>query len=547
MWGQAVESRMTSWKLAAMTALSVAAAALSGAALAQQSLAEYAREGKRDIVLAAIMSPDVDVDETEPDGTTALHWAVYRVDHEMVRALLDAGATPDVTNRYGSTPLTEAVKLGDVELVRMLLDAGADPDSPNQDDQTALMLAASIGSLEIAELLIERGADVNAVETFRSQNALMWAAGENHPDIVDLLLANGADADLDRRAAHDDWPRQMTSEPRAQFRQTGGLTALLYATRSGCYRCVVSLVEAGANVDRPNPDGITPLINAIDSRHFDIAMYLIDQGAKVDVWDMHGRTPIYMAIDMNSFRGGGGFGGRGGRGGPPPRAENGVGALDVARRLLEMGVDVNHQLTHMRPNGPGRGRFADYMMRGGTGPLMVATLSHDHEAIELLLRHGAEVDLPNVFQITPLMAAAGMSGTVRAGGGRTGPDAEASAIRTIDLLLDAGANIDAQVVDSHTNTAMQDSYIPGADNEGKTALHAAVESGWARVVAHLLERGADPTIEDAYGNTPLDLAMRSELAGGRPGGPGAGRGGQPSGPSAADLLRAASQRAPAGD
>src|SRR5690606_8453424 len=129
---------------------------------------------------------------------------------------------------------------------------GADPDSPNQDNQTALMLASALGLLEIAELLIEHGADVNAVETFRNQNALMWAAGENHPALVDLLLANGADADLDRRAAHDDWPRQMTSEPRAQFRQTGGLTALLYATRSGCYRCVVSLVEAGASLDRPD-------------------------------------------------------------------------------------------------------------------------------------------------------------------------------------------------------------------------------------------------------------------------------------------------------
>lgn len=537
---------MRRWKPAALAALSIAAVALSADALAQKSLADYAREGKRDIVLAAITSPDVDVDETEPDGSTALHWAVYRVDHDMVRALLAAGATPNVTNRYGSTPLTEAVKLGDVELVRMLLDAGADPDSPNQDNQTALMLAASIGSLEIATLLIERGADVNAIETFRNQNALMWAAGQNHPEIVDLLLANGA-TDLDRRAAFDDWPRQMTSEPRAQFRQTGGLTALLYATRSGCLRCVVSLVEAGADLDRPNPDGTTPLINAIDSKHFDIAMYLIDQGAKVDVWDMYGRTPIYMAIDMNSFRGGSGFGPGGGRGfgeDPPPPVESKATALDVARRLLDIGVDVNHELTRMRPNGPGRGRFADYMMRGGTGPLMVATLSHDHEAMALLLEHGAEVDLPNVFQITPLMAAAGMSGTVRAGGGRgaPGPDAEANAIRSIALLLDAGADINRQVVDSHTNTAMQDSYIPGADNEGKTALHAAAENGWSSVVSYLLERGADPTIEDAYGNTALDLATRGGGAGRAGGGPGRGGdapAGPPTGPTAADVLRQA--------
>src|SRR5690606_7512824 len=215
------------------------------------------------------------------------------------------------------------------------------------------MLATSLGSLEIAKLLIERGADVNVVETFRGQNALMWAAGNNHPELVDLLLANGADADLDRRAVHDDWTRQMTSEPRAQYRHTGGLTALLYATRSGCYRCVVSLVEAGADIDRPNPDGITPLLNAIDGRSFDIAMYLLDRGARPDTWDMYGRTPLYTAIDMNSFGGGGGgrgFGGGGGgggrglgggRGGGAGDATANVGPLDVARRLIAMGVDVN--------------------------------------------------------------------------------------------------------------------------------------------------------------------------------------------------------------
>ena len=530
---------MTFCKIGALTGLALGAISLPGIAMAQQSLAEYARDGQREIVLTAITSPDVDVDERAPDGSTALLWATYAVDRELVRALLDAGATVNVTNEYGTSPLIEAVKLGDVALVDMLLAAGADADSPNHDNQTALMLAAAIGSREIAERLIEHGADVTAVESFRGQNALMWAAGEGHPEIVDLLLANGADQDLDRRAVHDDWPRQMTSEPRAQFRQTGGLTALLYATRSGCYRCVVAIVEAGADIERPNPDGITPLLNAIDARNFDIAMYLIDQGANVHVWDMHGRTPLYMAVDMNSFRGNGGAAG----GGILPLRDaqpQNFGAMDVVHRLLDIGVDANHQLTRMRPNGPGRGRFADYMMRGGTGPLMVAALAHDHEAMQALLSYGVEVDLRNVFQITPLMAAVGMAGTGRSGGGRGGASVEAQdrTIKTVDLLLDAGADINAQVFDSHTNTAMQDSYIPGKDNEGRTALHAAAEGGLALVVEHLLMRGADPAIEDAYGNTALDLAL--SIGADNPD----GRGGAQSllGPTVVEVLRDASRQ-----
>jgi ankyrin repeat protein len=513
--------------IVAVGLLSLGTTALSTAASAQETLVDLLQAGNREAVLAAITSPEVDVDAAEPDGSTALLWATYQVDHEMAQALLDAGAEADVTNNYGSSPLTEAVKLGDVELVRMLLDAGADPDSPNQDNQTALMLAAYVGSREIAELLIEHGADVNAMESFRGQTALMWAASENNPDVAELLIQHGAEVTL--RAASDDWARQMTSEPRAQYRPTGGLTALLYAARSGCYRCAVAIVEAGADINQPNPDGITPLINALDNRSYDIAMYLLDQGASAGAWDMYGRTPLYVAVDMNSFRGGGGFGGGGfGGGGGAPRDPNTATAMDVVHRLLDMGLNPNHQLTQMRPNGNGRGRFGDYMMRGGTGPLMIAALSYDNEAIEALLAHGAEVDLPNVFQITPLMAAAGVSGTSRpaGGGGGGGPqgDVQARAIATIDLLLDAGADINAQITDSRTRTATLLAYVQGRDREGQTALFGAAGSGWNRVVEHLIARGADPAIKDAAGNTALD-----EARGPAPTGPGAGGGGAPAG------------------
>jgi len=499
-------------------AIGLLALTLSTGAFAQESLVDLVKAGQREAVLAAITSPDVDVNIPAADGSTALMWAVYKVDHELARALLERGARADVTSQFGSTALTEAVKLSDVELVRMLLDAGANPDSPNQDNQTALMLASQLGSLEIAQMLIEKGANVRAIETFRGQNALMWAAASNHPDIVDLLLANGAGADVGLRAKSDDWERQMTSEPRAQFRNTGGLTALLYATRAGCYRCAVALVDAGADINQPNPDGVTPLINAIDNRAFDIAMFLLDKGAKHHTWDMSGRTPLYLAIDMNSFNPRGGFGGGGagvnfgGVGGSALGFQSASGTqtvvepLDVAKRLLDMGADPNHQLTRMRPNGPGRGRFADYMMRGGTSALLTAALSYDAEAMQLLLEHGAEVDLPNVFQITPLMAVAGLSGTGRPNNNLQG-DVQPKVIAALDVLIKHGANVNAQIVDSRTHTATLVAYVQGRDQEGRTALFGAAEQGWARVVQHLLDNGADPTIKDAAGLTALDAAM----------------------------------------
>jgi ankyrin repeat protein len=493
---------------AALGALSLGAAALSFADAAPQTLTDLIRAGQREAVLAAITSPDIDVNAVDPDGSTALMWATYTVDHDLVRALLKHGAKAKLTNHYGDSALTEAIKVGDADMARLLLDAGADANSPNQDGQTALMLAANIGSLPIAQLLIERGANVNAVETFRGQNALMWAAAENHPDVVDLLLAHGANVKL--RARYDDWPREMTSEPRAQFNQTGGLTALLYATRSGCYRCAVAIVKAGADVNQPNPDGITPLINALDSRDYDIAMFLLDKGANASAWDMTGRTPIYVAVDMNSYRGRGfggptGFAGFGSPTAAHPKST--ATAMDVVNRLLAMGVDPNHELTRMRPNGNGRGRFEDYMMRGGTGPVMIAALSFDDVALKALLDHGAEADVPNVFQITPLMAVAGMSGAGRGNGLGPGQgDLQTRAMKVVDLLLAHGANINARVIDSHTHTAKLVAYVQGRDHEGQTALFAAAEAGWDKVTKDLLDHGADAHIRDASGKLALDYA-----------------------------------------
>jgi ankyrin repeat protein len=171
--------------------------------------------------------------------------------------------------------------------------------------------------------------------------------------------------------------------------------------------------------------------------------------------------------------------------------------------------------------------------------------------MQVLLAHGAEVDLPNVFQMTPLMIAAGMRGTGRAGGagggGGPGGDPQARAIKSIDLLLDAGADINARVTDSRTHTAVLMAYVAGRDQEGRTALFAAAEGGMDRVVKHLLERGADASVRDAAGKTALDIARAPPPA---PTGAAAAAGG--GGPTAAAraavvaLLEAATPRTAVG-
>ncbi|MGD8339146.1 MAG: ankyrin repeat domain-containing protein, partial [Gammaproteobacteria bacterium] len=172
--------------LRAYVLAAVAALSITGQASASE-LADLIQTGERGAALAAI-DDGADVNEAQGDGTTPLHWAVYNVDEELTRVLLEHGARADVTNRYGSSPLGEAIKVAETSLAAMLLDAGADPEAPNADGQTSLMLATRSGSTEIVRQLIERGANVNTRESWRGQSALMWAADSRFPEIVDILL-----------------------------------------------------------------------------------------------------------------------------------------------------------------------------------------------------------------------------------------------------------------------------------------------------------------------------------------------------------------------
>ncbi len=102
------------------------------------------------------------------------------------------------------------------------------------------------------------------------------------------------------RSHVEEWLAQVSSEPRAQHLSYGGFTPLLYATREGCLSCVQSLVEGGAKLNVPDPEGVTPLIVAITNAHFDTAKYLIEKGRDGEQVGLVGTQPGLRAVDMNT-------------------------------------------------------------------------------------------------------------------------------------------------------------------------------------------------------------------------------------------------------
>ena len=462
-----------------------AALAMAGTGAAD-TVVDAVKAGDRAAALARIAA-GADVNQPERNGTTAVHWAAYREDADMVARLVAAGADVSTVNDFGSSPMMEAAANGNAAIIRMLLEAGADPDSPNPENQTALMAVARTGNVRAARLLLEAGADVNAVEAWGRQTALMWAAAQKQPEMVQLLIDHGAE--LDRRGVDRNWQRRVTAEPRPKDLDRGGFTPLLYAAREGCVECARRLVEAGADIDLHDPDRTTPLVLAIMNMRFDTAAYLIEAGADVDKWDLYGQSPVYAAVDLATLP-------RGGR--PDIPSTDTTSAMDVLAMLLERGANPNLQLK-LRP--PYRNvifdRGGDSLLSTGATPLLRASKAGDNpEAIRMLLEHGALVDLPTANGTTPLMAAAGMGHGNNPTRGRF--NTEDDALAAVPLLLAGGADVDAR-----------------ADN-GRTAVHAAVEKGWGRVVRLLADNGADLNVADNGGRTPMDLAAGNR--GGR-GGP----------------------------
>jgi ankyrin repeat protein len=490
----------------------------------KQSLADLIQAGNRKTALDRIHTAGADVNEAQPDGTRPIHWAVNRVDYELIEALIARKAKVDVTNEFGSTPLAEAVKLADVRIVKMLLDAGAGVEGANQDGETALMLAIKTAELPIVEMLVKAGAKVNTVEKFQNQTPLMWAAAapKNAGEMVKLLLSKGAD--VKPRALYTDWPNQISSEPRAQYRPVGGLTALLYATRNGCYDCVEALIGSGADVNVPTPEGVTPLMVALDNDHNDVARLLLDRGANPHVSDWWGRTALYIAIDRKESAGGG-RGGRGAaaaaRGAGPAVSGRGAQAqqreassMDIVNRLLAADVDPNPELNMHRPSrGGNSGRFAEEQLNTGCTPLFRATQAGDMEVIRALLAKGANPNI-NAMGFTPFLLAAGVDPNGRGGGG-------APNTALLDLMIQHGADVNAQVTGTRTYS-MRISYHPPPDQEGASALHQAVQAGRTDLVHYLLEKGANPELVDANGKKPIDLVAAAAGDGG-----GRGRGGAP--------------------
>ena len=339
------------------------------------------------------------------------------------------------------------------EAVEDLLQAGATPAGAGLLTQALLRLEDSVQGAALPLAMLERGADPFGADA-RERTPVHLAATFGQLPLLQTLLSRGCDPNT---------------------RDVNGRTPLFAALEHG--------------------ELALPLVRA-----------LVAHGADPEAIDANGETPLGLALEHDAVERWLNWGDWK-RPTRPVRPEDlpqaaAAGALVAVDRLLELGFAVDtrdHQgataLLHACGAGHrdvaalllDKGADATLAANNGMTPLAAAVSARRESLVALLLQHsvGADQRLPG--EATALMVAAAMGY----------PD-------IAEQLLDGGADVNA------------------VDARGHAALHAAAQYGFdhndslraRRLFDALLKRGADVSLADKEGKTPLLLLLGAHL---RPG------------------------------
>ena len=281
-----------------------------------------------------------------------------------------------------SDDLYNAIRANDLARLRALVHDAADANIKDGRGETPLMYAAAAGSVDAMTFLLAQGADVNAQNEFGS-TALIWSATDLAK--VKLLLSHGANIN--------------TASKR-------GRTALFLAAMTDHSADTVRLLLAkGADAKITDSFKNTVLNAAAAGNDTETIRLIIDAGVDVNAANALGLSPLIASAGAN-------------------------GNVRAVKILLAKGAQVN--AVSLAPfMYPGLAPKAGTPQFGSITALGMAAAFGPPELIKALLDAGADVNVKDVRDMTPLMLA-------------VGTDHQDPAI--IRLLLDHGAKLEPKSV-----------------------------------------------------------------------------------------------------
>jgi ankyrin repeat protein len=375
-------------------------------------LLQAAANCDNETVQRLLETTSVDLDLQDPVfHQSPLSWATERGHESIVRQLLRKGANPDLKDVNGQTPLSWAAEKGHLKIAQELLKQPVDPDSRDIGGRTPLFWAAEKGHVEVVQLLLcSKSVAVDAKDN-HGQTPLWWAARNGHASVARILLEKGADVDVITKGEYSN----LTGD------HDNCGSALFMAGNKGHVETVKVLLEFGANVHVKCSEIDCPLLQYL---------VIIKTGKRLP-WD-------------------------------------------ILRLLIEHGADLDYENDSIQQcifyaARDGDVKMIEFLLDHGAGMKNVAAALHRaiimgrHQAVEVLLSRGADIEGPDEYGDRPLHFATS--------GRREGIWSEVSesdAIRMVKILLDRGANINSR------------------NDRGETALHKATK----KIANLLIENGA---------------------------------------------------------
>ncbi|KAG5503905.1 hypothetical protein GH5_04758 [Leishmania sp. Ghana 2012 LV757] len=218
--------------------------------------------------------PDL-VNSAEAGGYSALHFAAFNGDVQMIYLLLEYKADTNIENMDGNTPLVMGVKGRQLECIRILANAGADVNKASASGSTAAHFAASMGYVDCLRLLVELGAKTMYAES-EAGTLLHWACHSGDLDCIGAVIYE-LKVPIDAVDKH-------------------GGTALFTALFMKKTEAVEFLVEHGAAINIAiAEDGSTPLHIAVEHANLECVRLLCSCGADSSATNREGKTPLDLA------------------------------------------------------------------------------------------------------------------------------------------------------------------------------------------------------------------------------------------------------------